>query len=962
MALYPPVVASSMPAFNIADGKVKIYFTLSNYNSSKIDDIKKVHVTVRRQSSNVNVLTKDTQIVEKDILQEETDIAFNRFFIQILNSDIKDGFKEGVLYKVQLRFSDIAMTGSEASFYTNNIEHFSEWSTVCIIKPIQVPVFYIDDFHVEGEQPKETDENNFNYNLADFVGIYKAESSGEVLKSWRLRLLNNSYSKDQILNIDNYTLADSGIQLVSVYNYTLDNNSLVLECSLPYELEEKTNYKLLFQITTKNDYQNSILYTFKFTPQSIDALPGTFSSIINEEDGYIKLVYNSETPYFGNLVIRRSDSKSNFLKWEDLKNFESHQETTFTYYDFTAQSGLAYRYLIQRRDARGRRGTPLYTQSYVIAQWEHALLLQSNGTGINVDTVKQLKLKFDFQISSYKTNIAENKTDTIGSKYPFIRRNGNMYYRSFPCTGLITAFSDNTDLFTNNEELYDNHVDMYEEFQGTINNFITQYDYTYERKFREKVEQFLYNTKPKLYKSMQEGNILIKLMDVSLTPKTELGRLIYSFSATAYEIDQATIKNYDYYGLINIGNYNPNIHYEKVKIGQINSYDPGTDKHDGRMFIAGQDIVGAGLTPSANSIAKKHNYNKPVNGEVTTDFKITWLRITIESQPYLIKQINGRFYPIDDVDSPQTPVEESDPLNRKRSTFSSFKDKRYVTTEEKVEYIGNAAFDYPSEPGDITHKLYQMESSYDGNSIYLGTLLEINGQQIIIAYPNNIYELKGQEILLSKNFKIIPYKDTAMTVDYTIILHIEEDLSKVPKFIRIDGVNGQLIGTFDISQQLISRIRYTYRHNYTDDDKIEKYVNSVESVLVDTEPGAVVLLKSKITNEQVTNLERFVVNETGQLLFDPCDSTISIDKLYIKGMNIPTEMLYSRGSIGDISEIDTIQNPIDKDMVQVGSDTYIYYKNNWYKATSQDKGQSYDIECPVDALLFYYANVRRDFY
>jgi len=57
-------------------------------------------------------------------------------------------------------------------------------------------------------------------------------------------------------------------------------------------------------------------------------------------------------------------------------------------------------------------------------------------------TVRQLKLKYDFDISSYKTNISESKTDTIGSRYPFIRRNGNMYYRSFPITGIISASMD----------------------------------------------------------------------------------------------------------------------------------------------------------------------------------------------------------------------------------------------------------------------------------------------------------------------------------------------------------------------------------------------------------------------------------------------------------------------------------------------------------------------------------------
>jgi len=33
MALYPPVIASSMPAFNIKKGKIKVYFTLPIYNS-----------------------------------------------------------------------------------------------------------------------------------------------------------------------------------------------------------------------------------------------------------------------------------------------------------------------------------------------------------------------------------------------------------------------------------------------------------------------------------------------------------------------------------------------------------------------------------------------------------------------------------------------------------------------------------------------------------------------------------------------------------------------------------------------------------------------------------------------------------------------------------------------------------------------------------------------------------------
>ena len=66
-----------------------------------------------------------------------------------------------------------------------------------------------------------------------------------------------------------------------------------------------------------------------------------------------------------------------------------------------------------------------------IGEWESAFLLESTGNG-DIDNVEQLKLKYDFQLSSLNYNISESKTDTIGSKYPYIRRNGNTYYRSFP--------------------------------------------------------------------------------------------------------------------------------------------------------------------------------------------------------------------------------------------------------------------------------------------------------------------------------------------------------------------------------------------------------------------------------------------------------------------------------------------------------------------------------------------------
>ncbi len=929
MALYPPIIASSMPAFSIQDGKVRIYYSLSTYNIARIDDIKEVHITVRRQSNNINVVDNPNEILIRSFgSQQEIDKVLNRYYVDINNSDIiKEfstngdiikGFSTNGAYKVQLRFS----TGStSANFFTNDVNNFSEWSTVCIIKAINKPQFYIDDFYT-GQEIQQDDQNNFYSALADFVGIYKEKESGQKLKSYRLRLLTQVYTEEDILNIDDFTLADSGIVLNEAENYNIDTDSVVLACSLPYEFTEGTNYKLFFEIQTRNGYEDSLLYNFTCSQSSTNPLSGTLTSYINEEEGYIKLIFDSDEVQMSNLVIRRTDSKSNFLKWEDLKYFEAYDSLDFTYYDFTAQSGEFYRYLVQKVDARGRRGTPVYDSSRaagtgIMAEWQHAFLLQSTGNG-QISGTKQLKLKYDFQISSYKTNISESKTDTIGSKYPYIRRNGNMYYRSFPITGTITQFMDEANLFTSSQVLFNNKYEQYQNFKGQIGNYAVQYDYTYERKFREKVEEFLYNSKPKLYKSMQQGNIFIKLMQISLTPKNELGRLVYSFSATAYEIDEPIINTFNNYGLITVGTFNPNISYQTTVMGQISSFD-FNDNIEGNVFKAGQDIIGAGQgRAAANSIAKKIKYREPFNNKIVTGFNINWFRLTIESEPYLIIEDGGVFRPFDDIDS-----DGSDPID----------------------------FTQP-----IDYQLYQIESTYNGINVYLGWLFTINGQQIIISPPNNVYEIKDDLFIYNQNFSVIPAKDTAMLVDYRLVEVRQEDLTNLPKNIRIDKVNGQLMGTYSQDTQLISRINYKYKYTYeSGSDKIERKVNGVQNISIDTEPGTVVYIKTS----EMDQVQRFVINHTGEFTFDPMDSNIFITQLKIVGINVNLEDTNDKGVVQELSDV---VYPKEGDRCKINNQNYFFYRSDWYKATLTENEQFLDVSCPVDALVFYYAAIKESYF
>jgi hypothetical protein len=53
--------------------------------------------------------------------------------------------------------------------------------------------------------------------------------------------------------------------------------------------------------------------------------------------------------------------------------------------------------------------------------------------------------------------LLESKIDTIGSKHPFIFRNGNVNYKEFPISGLISYFMDEEELFITKNELFLNY-------------------------------------------------------------------------------------------------------------------------------------------------------------------------------------------------------------------------------------------------------------------------------------------------------------------------------------------------------------------------------------------------------------------------------------------------------------------------------------------------------------------------
>lgn len=241
--------------------------------------------------------------------------------------------------------------------------------------------------------------------------------------------------------------------------------------------------------------------------------------------GAIYVEFKLNTDY--NTSLYRTSEKTNFTLWEQIATFNKG-EGLKTYYDTTVEQDIQYQYAI--------------CLSYGIDEIPDTAALQLIGNGEKVysdfehmflsDNEKFLAISLNPRVSSFKTTILESKMDTIGGKYPFFFRNGNVGYQEIPINGLISYQMDELEGFMKKSDLGIN------ELRPQTSNLVG-YNVAAERKFKMEVLAWLNNGKPKLFRSPTEGNFIIRLMNVSLSPNDTLGRMIHSFQATGYEIGDA---------------------------------------------------------------------------------------------------------------------------------------------------------------------------------------------------------------------------------------------------------------------------------------------------------------------------------------------------------------------------------------------------------------------------------------
>ena len=572
--LFPAVINPFMPAFNIVDVKdngLQIKFNLSDYNT--ISNIKSVHVSITRQANYISALKKTSYplgIWVGDFSRPNND---SDALVTVPFSDLETGqLSYNEYYKVQVRLSsdnNPHLTGLNLSNYLTsegNLIKFSEWSTVCLIRFIAPPQFELDANGIVLGASSTTDITTSTVTLSgvyskpstvpgftdagDQIQLREGTRDLEYLSSYRVKVFNSAGSE---------LLFESPEQEVNIHNMNIVNYTI------PYYFENGVTYKIGFDYVTANLYTppSTLMYGIRATyPReswntsgndvdervSIDTVIGKVnvnivSRISHEEE--VNGVTNEildPIPRGSKIVIRRSSDASNFTIWDTIwTKTIGVNEGVLSYDDFTIESGELYKYEITYTNLNDN--SYFIVEGPIISVFDHAFL---TGEGT------QLCVKFNPNISSFRRNVSDNSITTIGSQYPFVTRNGKMDYRVFSLSGTIAYEMDAEHQFSSRTDIYSEWINVY----GTyfVNHFINQMnDRITQRKFRELVMDYLYDDMPKLFRSTPEGNILVRITDVNLTPKQELARMIYDFSCTATEIGEASVENCKLYQIQDFG-------------------------------------------------------------------------------------------------------------------------------------------------------------------------------------------------------------------------------------------------------------------------------------------------------------------------------------------------------------------------------------------------------------------------
>ena len=464
----------------------------------------------------------------------------------------------GNYYKIQIAYFS-AWSGSGTDKVPAEI---GQWSTVGISRCLASDT----TLSIKGLTTSQSNPDTQTYE-----GVYTSSTSSEIVYRYKFDLTDE----------DGNLLETSGWQYPA---------GATMKFTHRYWLNEGDPYKISLTITTINGYSARVTYPIHrkadYPVPSVNLiLVANQNSIESKECGFIDIylapAYNNKGQNITELktaqgVLLRQREGENTGRWDELALFKMSQNSLLENYawkDFSIEHGVSYVYAIRfcATDTDG-----IMQWSDLIKSTDPLPNKTKNRTATKAllehvylgDGDRQLCLCLNPKVSSFKETILEQKTDTIGGKYPYFFRNGDIRYKEIPISGLISYWMDENGFFmgmdaaiaadkTKNSQRKKDQVNKDAisikknalvdlGFSSDLNktNFNTSLssdNFTAEKIFKLELLEWLNNGRPKLFRSAAEGNYVIRLMNTSLSPNDQLGRMLHTFSGTGYEILDATI-------------------------------------------------------------------------------------------------------------------------------------------------------------------------------------------------------------------------------------------------------------------------------------------------------------------------------------------------------------------------------------------------------------------------------------
>lgn len=505
--LLPPLIEGTLPAF--CNGEIKIPFTMNQGISWT--EIVGFKLKIKNIYTNKTLKVLSAQATN-DVLKEHVVT-----FIENKNETEANKLSPGNYYKVQLA-------------YVDNEKTIGYYSTVGVIKYTTKPLLNLEI------------SNDHKICTGKYSQSQQGGDTQEKIYSYRFIIYNSKWQIHE----------DSG-ECIHEHENDRDTHITIDEYKIKRELNASQVYYVKYIVTTLNGFQTETkiiidgMNMVKTT--ELDGLKLTAEP--DRENGYIELfLKGKENTLKGKFLLSRSDSSSDFLEWTDLARIVFHgtQNSEFYFKDFVVASGKQYKYALQQYNDCKIYSDKIYSNQ-VEMFFEHMFLY---------DGQKQLKIKYNPKVSSFKDTLLEQKTNTLGNKYPYFFRNAQVKYKEFQISGLISYMMDEKQLFLSNEEMglvscetlprhssiaeRQRNLEKIKEHKIRTTNLV-DYNLEAERIFKLKVLDFLNNGKPKLFKSPAEGNYIVRLMNSSLTPDDKMSRMLHTFNTTATEVADFTSKN-----------------------------------------------------------------------------------------------------------------------------------------------------------------------------------------------------------------------------------------------------------------------------------------------------------------------------------------------------------------------------------------------------------------------------------